>query len=47
MERVLNMTEYMNSVYEEYLLPIQSAIIKGQKRFEMAKSYKPLQMRPF
>jgi NitT/TauT family transport system ATP-binding protein len=30
-ERVEKITEYMNSVYESYMLPIQEAIINGQR----------------
>lgn len=31
-EKVINISEYMNSVYENYMLPIQDAIIDGQSR---------------
>lgn len=32
MDRVTNITSYMNSVYEKYMMPIQEAIINGQNR---------------
>jgi ABC-type nitrate/sulfonate/bicarbonate transport system ATPase subunit len=32
MRRVNNISGYMNSVYESYMLPIQDAIINGQKK---------------
>lgn len=32
MQRVNNISEYMNSVYESYMLPIQDAIMNGQNR---------------
>jgi ABC-type nitrate/sulfonate/bicarbonate transport system ATPase subunit len=32
MDRVINITSYMNSVYEKYMIPIQEAIINGQNR---------------
>lgn len=32
MQRVKDISGYMNSVYESYLLPIQDAIINGQSR---------------
>ncbi|MDL2231569.1 ABC transporter ATP-binding protein [Porphyromonadaceae bacterium OttesenSCG-928-L07] len=32
MERVDNITEYMNSIYESHMLPIQDAIINGQNK---------------
>lgn len=32
MQRVNNISGYMNSVYESYMLPIQDAIINGQNR---------------
>lgn len=32
MQRVNNISRYMNSVYESYMLPIQDAIINGQNR---------------
>lgn len=39
MERVKNISSYMNSVYENYMLPIQDAIINGQsKRHEKQSS---------
>jgi ABC-type nitrate/sulfonate/bicarbonate transport system ATPase subunit len=32
MNRVKNISKYMNSIYETYMLPIQDAIINGQNR---------------
>jgi ABC-type nitrate/sulfonate/bicarbonate transport system ATPase subunit len=32
MQRVSNISGYMNSVYENYMLPIQDAIINGQSK---------------
>ena len=32
MHRVKNISGYMNSVYERYMLPIQDAIMNGQNR---------------